>query len=230
LDLRIADGGTNVLLAKLPQADFQALKDQFFIEPMSQGARLFGGNDEVDQVYFPLSGMISLLTILKNGNSVETATVGREGVVGAMAGFGPYKSHVRAVVQLHGMVARIPAAPFRAVPSKPAILDLCARYNDVLLSQARINAACNLAHTLEARFCRWLLQTRDRAQSDILPFTQEFLAEMLGVRRTSITDVAVKMQAAGAITYSRGTIKVLALDKLRAISCECYDTLLEQTA
>ncbi len=168
--------------------------------------------------------MISLLSVLQNGNGVETATVGREGVVGAMAGLGLHRSHVKAVAQLDSVVARIQAAQFRKVAaSRPAILDLCIRYNEVLLSQARITAACNLTHAIEARLCRWLLQTYDRAESNILPLTQEFLSEMLGVRRTSITDVAMKMQNAGAISYSRGIIRIVALDRLREVSCECYE-------
>ena len=99
----------------------------------------------------------------------------------------------------------------------------------MLLTQARFTAACNALHKVEARFCRWLLQTRDRAESDTLPLTQEFLAEMLGVRRTSVTEVAQKIQEAGAISYSRGIIKIVDLDALKAMSCECYETLREQT-
>ena len=90
-----------------------------------------------------------------------------------------------------------------------------------------MTAACNISHPVEARFCRWLLQSRDRADSETVPLTQEFLSEMLGVRRTSVTEVAVKMQEAGAISYSRGIIKIINREKLREISCECYDTLRE---
>ena len=110
--------------------------------------------------------------------------------------------------------------------SRP-ITDLCIRYNEVLLTQARMTAACNALHHVEARFCRWLLQTRDRAESDTIQLTQEFLAEMLGVRRTSVTEVASKIQAAGAISYSRGVIKIIDLDAVEAMSCECYETLRE---
>jgi CRP-like cAMP-binding protein len=231
LDTQTRDAQANRLLASLPHADYQALKALFITEHLAQGGLLFDVNDEVDQVYFPFTGMISLLTVLQNGNGVETATVGREGVVGAMAGLGLHRSHVKAVAQLDSMVARISAAQFRkAAANRPAILNLCIRYNEVLLSQARITGACNLSHTVEARLCRWLLQTYDRAESDILPLTQEFLSEMLGVRRTSITDVAVKLQNAGAISYSRGIIKIVALHKLKEISCECYETMREQAA
>ena len=116
-----------------------------------------------------------------------------------------------------------------AASSKP-IAELCIRYNEVLLTQARVTAACNALHKVEARFCRWLLQTRDRAESDTLALTQEFLSEMLGVRRTSVTEVAQKIQDAGAISYSRGTIKIIDLDALKAMSCECYETLREEPA
>jgi CRP-like cAMP-binding protein len=216
----------NNLLAALPTADFKLLTDHLAIVSMAQGKVLFETDDEVNQITFPLSGMISLLVVLKNGNAVETATVGREGVVGAMAGLGVHKSRVRAVIQLAGVVTQIPAVQFRkAASTRPPLANLCIGYNDVLLEQARVTAACNLSHTVEARFSRWLLQSRDRAESDTVPLTQEFLSEMLGVRRTSVTEVAIKMQDAGAISYSRGIIKIVDLRKLKAISCECYETL-----
>jgi CRP-like cAMP-binding protein len=100
----------------------------------------------------------------------------------------------------------------------------------MLLAQARITAACNISHTIQARFCRWLLQSRDCAESNIVPLTQEFLSEMLGVRRTSVTEVAIKMQEKGAISYSRGVINVVDLAKLKELSCECYETLRSETA
>jgi CRP-like cAMP-binding protein len=116
-----------------------------------------------------------------------------------------------------------------ASKSKP-IFDLCLRYNEVLLAQAQINVACGALHKIEARFCRWLLQSRDRVQSDTIMLTHEFLAQMLGARRTSVTQVARQIQASGAISYSRGVIKIVDLDVLKAMSCECYDTLREQVS
>ena len=116
-----------------------------------------------------------------------------------------------------------------AATSDP-VRNLCIRYNEVLLSQARVTAACNALHSIEARFCRWLLQSADRAASDTSPLTQEFLAEMLGVRRTSVTEVASKVQSAGVITYSRGVIRILDRAALMRMSCECYETLVDQSA
>jgi CRP-like cAMP-binding protein len=229
VDTRTPSVSANKLLAALPHVDLTSLSDHFTIVPMRQGTVLFHADDEVDHIYFPLSGMVSMLVVLKNGDAIETATVGREGVVGAMAGLGLHKSRVRAVIQLESVVARIPSSQFRKVAAKsPAIFNLCIRYNETLLAQARVTAACNLSHSVEARFSRWLLQSRDRAESNTVPLTQQFLSEMLGVRRTSVTEVAVKMQDAGAISYSRGIIKIVDLIKLKSISCECYETLREE--
>jgi CRP-like cAMP-binding protein len=230
LDTHTPSALANKLLAALPHADFEALKSHFTIVPVAQGTLLFEVDDEVDQIFFPLSGMISLLVVLKNGDAVETATVGREGVVGAMAGMGLHRSRIRAVIQLAGTVARISAPQFRkSIAASPAISNLCLGYNEVLLAHARITAACNLSHAIEARFCRWLLQCRDRAESETVPLTQEFLSEMLGVRRTSVTQIAIKMQDAGIISYSRGIIKILDLQRLKDMSCECYETLVAET-
>ncbi|NVN84877.1 MAG: Crp/Fnr family transcriptional regulator [Rhodopseudomonas sp.] len=197
---------------------------------LEQGLVLLEPGDEFDHVFFPHNGMLSLLAVLKDGKAIETATVGREGVVGAMAGLGLYKSLVRVVVQMSMSLTKIPASQFRkfATSSDP-IRNLCIQYNEVLLSQARVTAACNALHVIEARFCRWLLQSADRAGSDTVNLTQEFLAEMLGVRRTSVTEVATKMQNAGVITYSRGVIKILNRPALEKASCECYQTLLDQS-
>ena len=221
----------NKLLASLPRDDFDRLLPHLSTISLQQGIVLFESGDEVDQIYFPHYGMLSLLAVLRDGKAIETATVGREGVVGAMAGLGLYKSLVRVVVQMPSTCSRIAATHFRTVAaSSDPVRDLCIRYNEVLLSQARVTAACNALHSIEARFCRWLLQSADRAASDTVNLTQEFLAEMLGVRRTSVTEVASKVQGAGLITYSRGVIKILDRPALLRISCECYETLVDQSA
>jgi CRP-like cAMP-binding protein len=229
LDARGYDPTSNKLLAKLPRKDLQALVLSMAFVELSQGIVLFEPGDEVDQIYFPLSGMVSLVIVMQDGKAIETATVGREGVVGAMAGLGLHVARIRAIAQLPGLVCRISAPQLRraAEASKP-ITDLCIRYNEVLLEQARVTAACNALHPVEARLCRWLLQSRDRAESDTILLTQEFLSEMLGVRRTSVTEVARNIQARGAISYSRGVIKILNLKILKELSCECFEMLREQ--
>jgi len=221
----------NKLLTSLPRDHFDRLLPHLTSVQLAQGVVLFESGDEVDQVYFPQYGMLSLLAVLRDGKAIETATVGREGVVGAMAGLGLYKSLVRVVVQMPVACSKIAATHFRTVAAtSDPVRNLCIRYNEVLLSQARVTAACNALHSIEARFCRWLLQSADRAASDTVTLTQEFLAEMLGVRRTSVTEVATKVQNAGAITYSRGVIKILDRTALLRMSCECYETLVDQSA
>jgi CRP-like cAMP-binding protein len=221
---------SNTLLAMLPRSDFQLLLPHLVPMQLPQGEVLYEAGAEVDQVYFPLSGMVSLVIVMRDGSAIETATVGREGVVGAMSGIGIHITRVRAIAQLPTLASRIASTALRkAVASSKPVADLCFRYNEVLLTQARVTAACNALHQVEARFCRWLLQTRDRAENDTFNLTQEFLAEMLGVRRTSVTEVAGRIQASGAISYSRGTIKIVDLEALKVLSCECYEALRKET-
>jgi CRP-like cAMP-binding protein len=221
----------NKLLAALSRDHFELLVPHLFTVSLAQGVVLSEPGDEITDVFFPHDGMLSLLAVMRDGKAIETATVGREGVVGAMAGLGLYKSMVRVVVQLPMTGSKIAAAQFRKVVQRSDIIrDLCIDYNEVLLSQARVTAACNALHPIDARFCRWLLQSADRAGGDKIGLTQEFLAEMLGVRRTSVTEIASKIQAQGLISYSRGMITILDRKGLERRSCECFQTLLDQSA
>jgi CRP-like cAMP-binding protein len=221
----------NRLLADLPRADFELVSSHLTIQSFAQGAVLAEAGDEIHHACFPNHGMISLLAMLRDGKAIETATIGREGVFGAATAFGPYRSLVRAIVQLPMTGAMLPAPALRrAAESSRAIQMLCVRYNEVLLAQARVTAACNALHMIEARFCRWLLQTTHVSGNSTVMLTQEFLSEMLGVRRTSVTEVASKLQSAGVISYSRGVIRILDVDALRQRSCECFETLQEQKA
>lgn len=213
----------NKLLSSLPQGQIDVLAPHMKTIVLAQGTVVLEAGEEFDHVYFPHSGMLSLLIVLEDGKAIEVATVGREGVVGAMAGLGLYRSLVRVVVQLPMAVTKIPASRFRkAVEGHAAIRDICVGFNEVLLQQARVTAACNALHPVEARFCRWLLQSADCIESETVELTQEFLSEMLGVRRTSISDVASHVQQLGCITYSRGVIKIVDRDALERLSCECY--------
>lgn len=224
--MHIPDLLNNKLLAVLPSHDLSALREKATIVSLPPRTIICETDSEVDQILFPLEGMISLVFMMKTGKAIETATVGREGVYGAMAGLGLRRSHVRANVQLSLVAARLSAAEFRKLVAKhKAICDLCVSYNEILLNQARVTAACNALHQTEARFCRWLLQTSDRAHDNVVFLTQEFLSEMLGVRRTSVTEVAGKMQEAGIISYRRGRIAILDRERLKAAACECYETL-----
>jgi CRP-like cAMP-binding protein len=182
--------------------------------------------EPIERVYFPNSGMISLVAVMRHGNAVETATVGREGAVGAMSGLGPRRAFTRAVVQMAGTAFQIATTKFQSiVEQSAAIRDIVVRHNEVLLAQVQQSAACNALHEAEARFCRWLLQSRDRSDSDVVPITQEFLAQMLGVRRTTVTLVAQSLQDKGLLRYRRGRIEILDRDGLEARACECYEVV-----
>lgn len=172
---------SNKLLASLPQEDFHRLFPHFSDVQLTQGTILCEPGDDVAHVYFPLSGAVSLLVVMRDGKTIETGTVGCEGVIGAVSGIASCEWQVRAVAQLPMSATKIAATEFsKAVFSSRAISDLCIRCNEGLLTQARIGVACNTLHRFEVRFCRWLLQTRDRAESDTIMLTHEFLAQMLG--------------------------------------------------
>jgi CRP-like cAMP-binding protein len=215
--------GRNRLLAALQPADFFLLAPNLKDISLTQGDVLQETGEAIKYVYFPQSGMISLMTVMQNGNSVETATVGREGAMGAMSGLGSRIAPHRAVVQIEGIASRIAAARFEAAANGSAsIKDLIVRYSDFLMMMIQQSAGCNALHGLEARLCRWLLQAQDRNDSNRLPLTQEFLSQVLGVRRTTLTMIAGKLQKAGLIRYRRGNIEIMDQIGLEAKACECY--------
>ncbi len=225
------DALRNRWLARLPSSDFELLAPHLVLQPLLQGSILTEANREIDQVYFPLEGMISLVIVMHDGKAIETGTVGRDGVCGAAAGLGIHRSRVRSVVQIKTTSVKIPAPQFQqAVAAGKELAQRCIDDCETLLTQARITAACNALHTVEARFARWLLQTSTIIESDTIALTQEFLSEMLGVRRTSVTNVAGKLQSAGVIVYARGVIRIVDRPALEAASCECFQTLRSQRA
>jgi CRP-like cAMP-binding protein len=184
----------------------------------------------VEKVYFPLSGVISLISVMEDNRVVETAMVGREGAVGAFGGLGPWNAFTRAVVQLPGMAVVIPVSSFQTVVAqRERIRNLILRYKEALLAQVQQTAACNALHPLEERLARWLLQALDRADDPELPLTQEFIAQMLGVRRTTVTMIASQLQEAGMIRYHRGHIAVLDRSRLEEAACECYSAIRRRT-
>jgi hypothetical protein len=167
--------------------------------------------------------MVSLVAVMRNGATVETMTAGRAGVVGASAGLGSRRVLGRAVVQLPGVAARVPSAQFLAAAKQSeTIRDLIVRYNDLTLIQIQQSVACNALHPLEARLCRWLLQSHDCADGGTVLLTQELLGQMLGVRRTSVTLTARLLQCAGMIRYRRGLVQIVDRTALEKTACECY--------
>jgi CRP-like cAMP-binding protein len=213
----------NRLLAALGPEHIGLLVPHLANTELEQGAMLQEQGEGIERVYFPHSGMISLVAVMQQGNAVETATIGREGAVGAMSGLGPRHAFTRAVVQMPGTASQIATTKLQqVVRQSTAIRDIIVHYNEVLLAQVQQSAACNALHEAEARFCRWLLQSRDRSDSDVVPITQEFLAQMLGVRRTTVTLVAQSLQDDGLLRYRRGRIEIVDRAGLEARACECY--------
>ena len=220
------DQHENRLLKGLEPADFALLGPHLRQARLLQGLILQEQEAAVEKVYFPLSGVISLMSVLEGGAMVETAMVGREGVVGAFAGLGPWNAFTRAVVQIPGVAAVIPTSCLQsAVGQSDRIRNLILRYKEGLLAQVQQTAACNALHPLEARLARWLLQASDRMDDPHLPLTQDCLAQMLAVRRTTVTLIAGKLQDENLITYRRGHIALVNRVGLERLACECYRTI-----
>ena len=220
---QLEPGRFNRFLATLPPHAFALLAPHLRTIALERGVLLHDVGEELEHVYFPHAGMVSLVAVMQSGATVETATMGRLGVVGASAGLGARSTIGRAVVQLSGTAAWISGAQFHAAANQSeALRDRIGRYNDLLLGQVQQSVACNALHALEARLCRWLLQTRDCTDGDVIPVTQDFLGQMLGVRRTTVTNAARVLQGAGLIRYRRGHIQIVNRPALQEIACECY--------
>jgi len=222
----------NLVLASLHRADFARLEPSLRQVSLAQGVVLHEPGDELERVTFPQAGMISLLAVMNDGKAIETATVGHEGVVGVMAGLGLHTTLERAVVQLPLLAWQISAAAFRkAVHASLPLRNMVIAQDQVLHAQVQATAACNALHGVDARLSRWILQSHDRnGNADVIPLTQEFLSEMLGVRRSSVGEVARKLQAQGLLRYSRGSIEIVDRPGLEAAACECYANIVETTA
>lgn len=216
----------NRLLGSLPADDFALLAPHLVAADLERGRLLYDPGDRIDAVYFPHDGVISLMTLMENGSAIESATIGREGALGLQAAVTPRQSLSRAIVQTPVRASRIGAAQLHEAWSKSARLrDLVERHAEALLGHALQSAGCNAVHSVEARFCRWLLACHDRISSDTIALTQEFLADLLGVQRTTVTAIARGLQGKGAIRYRRGVVDILDRGALKTLSCECYGVI-----
>lgn len=217
--------GRNRLLDSLTKSEFKSLTGSSKVVSMTSGAELYrpGGPGSLRYVYFPMSGMISLTVRMEDGKEVEAATVGNEGLVGLPIALGLDYSPIRAISQIAGEGLRTPAAVFLRAMSLGGTLDhLVRRYAAYSLRYANQTIACNLLHSADRRVCRWLLMSHDRAGKDEFFLTQQFLSEMLGVRRQTVSDIARSLQTKGLINYRRGVVHVLDRKRLELTSCECY--------
>jgi CRP-like cAMP-binding protein len=217
---------SNLLLSSLGPSDLEVLRPHLRPFSFEQGKILSEAGDQISGVYFPFDAIISLVVILQSGESVEAAMVGRDGVVGASSALDGKLALNRAIVQIGGTGVLCDADTFKRLAFQNAgLLSLIISHEQAVYAQAQQSAACNVAHDATARLCRWMLRARDLSGSDTLPFTQEFLAEMLGVQRTTVSPVAHTLQAAGMIQYKRGKIHILDVEGLRESACECYTTV-----
>jgi CRP-like cAMP-binding protein len=190
---------------------------------------LYQPDELISYVYFPTNSVISLLTTMEDGNCVEVGTVGKEGMVGLPVFLEADKIPSQAISQIPGNAIRMRADIFkREVAPGSSLYKLLQRYTQALLNQLAQSAACNRLHSIEQRCCRWLLMTQDRVGSDHFILTQEFLAQMLGVRRASVNEVATTIQKAGLIRYSRGKMTICDRVGLEAAACECYQVVKQE--
>jgi CRP-like cAMP-binding protein len=218
-----ADHRANRLLAALESEDFVSLVPHMEIEDLPRGKVLHDSGDTIRHAYFPHDAMVSLVSILEDGGSVEMAVFGREAVVGLASAFVTRQAFGRYIVQIGGTASRIEIeVVHEAIRARPAIRQFLLSYTEALFAQILQTVACNAVHNVEARCCRWLLSTRDRVDQDTLPLTHEFLAEMLGVQRSSVSIVTRTLQTAGLITQRRGVITVTDRVGLEEATCECY--------
>jgi len=192
---------------------------------------LIEADSSLDHIYFPDSGVVSVLAVYADGSAIEMATIGREGCTGVQAVFGARTSSIRLYVQIPGSAAKMSRAAFaRAMRSMPSFRNLMFAYLEAFLEQVLVSVACNGAHSVKQRLARWLLMMRDRSDEDALPVTQALLAEMLGVQRPTVTNAARELEHAGLVARGRRQITIRNRPRLIAASCECYRLVRERTA
>ncbi len=215
---------SNRLLQLLPNGERTRLEASMQRIPLEPHDMLHWPGERMRNVYFPLWGVVSLMTPMEDGSFVETATVGNEGMVGIHAFLGGGSlGNAQAMAQVPGETLRMNADHFRAeIEGGGKLQQVLLAYSQALFAQISQGVACNGVHAIQERCARWLLETHDRAGSDEFLLTQEFLSDMLGVRRPSVTVAARTLQNAGVIQYRRGRITVLDRTALEEASCECY--------
>jgi CRP-like cAMP-binding protein len=215
----------NQLLARLDRVTFAAMEPHLVKVNLERGKVLSGAHDLIATVYFPLNGIISCVVELIGGGAIETGMIGKDGQFGGGAALDHRVSLNVAVMQVAGEAFTMPGDHFRRLAHEhPALRDVAVCYEQFFLAQVQQTAACNAAHVVQQRTCKWLLRMH-KLTGDELPLTQEFLAQMMGVRRTSVTEVAVGLQQDGMISYSRGRIHIRDLAKIHEVACECDDAV-----
>lgn len=216
--------GNNLLLREL--IDENSERPSLELVTLGTRQKLYEPDKPIDFVYFPVDGVVSMLAQLDEKQLVEVATVGNEGFIGLPLFLGACTTPGYAFSQVPGQAYRLPAADFTHLINRPSRLTLVLhRYTQALMTQISQGTACNRVHQNEQRCARWLLLTHDRVGKDEFSLTQEFLGQMLGVRRATVSEIASEFQAQGAIEYSRGIIRIMDRAKLQKASCRCYDII-----
>ncbi|MEL0613104.1 Crp/Fnr family transcriptional regulator [Marinomonas arenicola] len=220
----------NQLLAALTPEEQGRLFPHLELVMLPIKQELYGVDDKVTALYFPIDVIVSLLHVMESGASAETAMVGKEGLVGFASFMGGESSSSRAIVQSAGYAYRLKGSVFITEFQRHGeLLDLVLRYMQSLITQKAQTAVCNRHHSIDQQFCRWLLMSIDRLPDNHLAITHELIANMLGVRREGITEAAGKLQKLGVIEHHRGHITVLDRQALEALSCECYAVVKKET-
>jgi CRP-like cAMP-binding protein len=213
----------NKILGKLDQADADALRPDLELVSLDQGETLITPGELIRHIYFPVSLLGSLVTVLEDGATVESGTVGREGMTGIPVILNSATTPMKTLVQVAGEAFRIDAARVKEVFDRGGSLYVMLnQYIHTLFVVASQSAACNRRHQVEQRLARWLLMSSDGIGSDDVAITQEFLAAMLGVRRPGVTEAAMSLQEEGLIQYKRGGVRIMNRRRLEEASCECY--------
>lgn len=213
----------NKLLAALPSDEYSRLIAYTELIPLELKQPLYLRNQSIEYVYFLNYGVASIVTIMMDGSSAEVATVGNEGMVGLPVFLGVDRIPGECFIQVAGYGLRMRVDAFKAhVTAGSPLHEMLQRYTQALFNQIAQSTACNRLHSIEERLCRWLLMTAERVEADTFPLTQEFISQMLGVNRSSVSLTASILQRAGLIEYVRGQITILDRSGLEATACECY--------
>jgi CRP-like cAMP-binding protein len=213
----------NHLLAVLPETEWVRMAPHLLLVDMPLGQVVYESGDRLAHVYFPTTSIVSLLYVMEDGTSAEIAIVGNEGLIGIALFMGGETTPNRAVVQSAGQAYQLDARLLKEeVHRAGPVQRLLLRYTQALITQMAQTAVCNRHHSIDQQLCRWLLLSLDRLPSNELKMTQELIANMLGVRRSGVTEAAMKLQEAGLIRYSYGHIQVLDRPGLEMRVCECY--------
>lgn len=220
----------NLLLDRLPRDVYDRIKSDLTQVSLTHGEILHRAGEEIRFLHFPLSSMVSITLMTADGRTIETGAIGNRGVVGLNAFMGGQETtQTEYMCQVSGDAVKIGAAPLKVEFNRNTEMRaVMLNYTQVHMAEISQNVACISLHTLEQRFARWLLEVRERTQSDRFTLTQEFMAQMLGVRRAGVTVAALAFREMGAIEYVRGDLKISDVKTLQKLACECYRTLKDE--